>query len=265
MKKILYLFALLMMSRGLALAQTAKTTFNAESGIAQLSFEIAFDKTSYLPFEPFLVRLKVSNQTDKVLAAGRPQFLNSSSIRVITPTGETDELGGLSLVSGTNPYLMPGPVPTFKPGESYQEESVPYLPADVLSKPGRYQIQFLLYGAVESNVVEIEILNPEGIDREAFEFLNEHGRYLWFGPFQEQKNPSHFLKKFAEQYETSGYGEYAILALGSYYHSTGNFDKAKALFEKLQSSKNRLIRTQSQTVMTEIQRKIEAKSKFNNP
>jgi len=261
MKKIITISILFLISL-CSLGQTTNSERKEKTDLEKLIFEVKLNKESYLPFEPVFVTFELSNKTNKVLEAKQPpDFLRSSQIKITNPQGKTVEIRGLSLTSGGGVNL-PGYKFELKPHQSYREEYVPAIDPKVFSETGNYELQFFLNG-LESNLIEMEVVSPQGLDKAAFDFISEHGKDIWFGRMLQEEEGSNVLKIFVQNYGESGYGEYAINLLGKYYlHEEKNIDKAEVEFEKIKSSENKIIAYEAKRFLKEIeQRKQEVKSK----
>jgi hypothetical protein len=256
MRKIIALFVLLTLS-SFIFGQSLSFNLQEKSDFEKLTFEVKLNKPICLPFEPLFVKFKVSNKTDKPIVAEQPRFLLHSTIKVITPDSETIETGNLSLNSGGGPNL-PGAKFELQSYQSYEEKNVLAIDPKIFAKSGNYKLQFFLSG-LKSNIVEVEIVSPQGINKEAFEFISEHGKDIWFGKILQEKNGSSLLKTFVEQYSESDYGEYAITSLGKYYlFFEKDLDKAEAEFEKIKFSKNEMITKEANKLLADIaKRKVD--------
>jgi hypothetical protein len=262
MKKIIVLSILLFVC-SFAFGQTSGSNQPEKSGIEKLTFEVNLNRTNYLPFEPLFVKFKVTNQTDTTISAERPQFLLQSRLKVTNPKGDTVEVNGLSLTTGGGVNL-PGGGADLKPFQFYEEENVPAIDPNIFVKQGNYQLQFFLNG-LESNVVEMKILNPKGINKEAFEFINEHGKDIWFGSMLDEKNGDNLLKAFVQKFGESDYAKYAINSLGNYYlFFQKDLDKAQAEFEKLKNSENVALAQNANKTLVDIAQKKANLQKLQN-
>lgn len=256
-KRLTVLFILLMVS-SIAFTQTSDSDIKRNSGFKKLSFEFELNKNNYLPFEPLFVKFRLSNQTKTPLAADRPQFLHDSVLKVMNFRGESKEITNLTLTSSGGP-LLPGPIPILQPLQSYEEEEkVPVISSDVFAEPGKYQIQFLICG-IESNVIEITVNKPLGIDKEAFDFLNKHGKDVWFGNIFLEKDGLALMEIFVNRYAQSGYGELAIYQLGLRYFYTDQLDPAQREFEKIKTSSNKLIAETAKKSLADIEKRLKEK------
>jgi hypothetical protein len=244
MRKLIGLFILTTVSL-VVLAHTSHVQEKSKDNFEKMSFEVELNKNSYLPLEPIYAKFKFSNQTGAPLAIERPQFLVDSKLRV-SFKDKLSEFNRLTLSTG-RPQPMPGEIPVFQHGDVYERGYILNTGLEgFFPEPGSYQIQFVLYSpdggtkSIVSNLIEITIENPRGIDKEAFEFLNKYkNETLFFGG--EKGNGQFLLETFVNKYSESVYGEYAIYQLGLAYRYKNEIDKAQVEFEKIKSSKNKYI------------------------
>lgn len=255
MRKIIILLILLV-TNSVAYAQTSDLTAKRNAGFDKLTFEVELNKNSFLPFEPLLVKFKVFNQTKLPLAADNPQFLRDSVLKVTNSNGRIIEVNSL-ITSQGRALPLPGQIPILQPLQSYEEIKIPAIDSNVFSEPGKYKLQFILYGGtkpLESNVIEVAIEIPLGIDKDAFDYLNKNGKNVWFAPsFRE--NCFNLLRNFVDMYGESTYGKYAIKSLASYYFYKGELDKAQTEFEKIKDSQNKVIAEEAKRSLAEIENK----------
>lgn len=266
MKKLLALIVLVL-GASVAFSQTADLLQKRNSDFDKLTFQVELEKKSYFPFEPMRAAFQVINQTSEPLAASSPLFLLHSSLEVVNPKGDTIKISRLSNTSGGGPEL-PGANQTLQPSQRYSTVGFISIPPDVFAEPGNYKIQFELSEAdtlLKSNVSEVTIKTPQGINKEAFDFLNQHGKDIWFGgDIYETEEGEALIEAFVEKYGASIYAEPAISALANIYRSQGKLEKAKANFKKLESSKNKDFAEYSKRSLIEIERKIEENKSNNN-
>lgn len=259
MRNLIVVFLLLVCS-GPTAAQISDSNVQRNDGFDKMSFEVELNKKKYLPLEPLLVTFRVTNNSSMTLPVDRPSFRMDSILKVVNFKGETREINTLTTSHGRG-IPLPGPVPVLHPSGSYEAQVFPEMDLNIFAEPGNYKLQFVLYKpdggtkSLSSNVIEIVIDSPQGINKEAVDFLSKHGKDVWFGKvFIEEAKPS-LLKTFVKQYGHSDYGEYAILSLGRYYSYKGEFGNAKAEFKKLESSSNNFLVKLSKKELADIERK----------
>lgn len=248
---------LILIIGSLTFAQKPELTATRNAGFHKLTFTVELNKKSYLPLEPIYAKFKVTNHTNDSLAAERPQFFHDSRLRVVNQRGEEVEVSRLSASSGGT-IPLPGRRFVLSPLGFYEDESVLAIDPHILWEPGVYRLQFTLYGGekpIKSNVIEVTVDPPRGVDAEAFAFLASNGEDAWFGQAFMDDTKAPILKRFVELYSGSAYGEYAIFALANFYGNRNELDKAITELEKLASSKNALLVKQTEKVLADLRRK----------
>lgn len=259
MKKIFCLILLTTVNL-VSFAQNSMVEKKSSSNFEKMSFEVSLDNDNYMPLEPMFAKFSFANKTSDELITEIPNFLQETKIRVGFDRKIRD-INYLGSVIG-NGIRFPS---TFKPNEIYEKEEM--LGPSVgwhFTEKGTYQLQFILRSAdgshtLESNLIEIEIREPQGKDKEAFNFLNKHRDFFGLSSwFPEKKECENLLETFVNKYSQSVYGELAISSLGDTYFSKGEFDKAKAEFEKISSSDNKYIADNAKRSLTEIEAKKKA-------
>lgn len=236
MKKIIVLVFMLIANLA-AFGQSNDLTKGRDKSFGTLTFEVQSNKTNYLPFEPIFIKFRISNQTEKAVPIDDTKILTRTSLKIIDFEKKVISVNGLSLNTGGGESL-PGSRFELQSSQFYEENAVPAIRPELLAKPGNYKLQFFVQG-LESNVLDVKISVPHELDQEAFDFINQHGKDIWFGSILEEKNGDQLLKSFVEKFSNSGYGSYATISLGRYYlFFEKNLDKAQAEFEKIKDDEN---------------------------
>jgi hypothetical protein len=235
-------------------AQTTKVLTTPNRDFERMTFEVEVNKSIYLPLEPIVVKFGFINKTEDTLIADRPQFLLESRVMVFNSKKELKIITSLSPDSGRT-RKVPGPLSSFQPSEFYEIEEIPLIHFDII-EPGHYQLKFVLYSEnkqIESNKISINVFAPQGIDKEAYDFLTSNGKSVSFGDLVYMKKEGlDILKNFVKRFGHTIYGEYSIESLGNYYKFRGEFDKAQKEFEKIKFSKNPLLNKRANLSLKEI-------------
>jgi hypothetical protein len=240
-------------------AQTPAVREKDKDDFKKMSFEVALNKDSYLPFEPILAKFRFSNQTEFAQTTYNPVFLQESKIR-INFNDKITEYNTLSLIT-SKPFRLPA---IYQPGHVYeQEELLSTMLGVFFPEPGNYEIQFILSSSdaaesIASNSIHITIENPTGIDKEAYDFLKKHEKFAGlFAWASEEKNGVALLENFVSRYGESNYGNLAIYNLGVIYQAKDELDKAQIEFEKVKSGNNKIIADSANKALSDIaKRKI---------
>lgn len=235
-----------------------------------MSFNIALDKTEYFQLEPITLRCKFSNKTKEPQTTFIPSFKNESRLEVGF-NGESKQFNQIS-------YLMifltrpPEPV-TFQPGKGVEEEITLETSLDeFFPKPGIYTIRLSVKGSENlegnslwSNPVEITILEPRGINKEAFDFIQQNKinriravLFHWNNDIK-LENGKTLLEEFVSKYSGSVYGEIGIYQLGNYYRQRQECEKAKIELKKLKFSKNPRIVKDAKATLSDVEKSSCAK------
>lgn len=221
----------------------------------KMSFEIDLHKRTLVSGEPLFVKFKLSNRTRSPLSILPPLFIHDSKLKV-TINGKSSIFNDLSGTTG-GPRLLQSVPPDWLTTEEVVLGS-PYT-SYFFPKPANYQIQFVLDSAtgdktLESNVIDITIIKPSGINKEAYDFMNKHGEFFGLSSWSPlTKEDLSLLETFVRKYGRSVYGELAIVSLGTYYYvALRKFDQAIEEFEKVRFSKNTLNATEAKRSLEAI-------------
>ena len=241
-RHLILLVAPLALLIGLSVFNLAQQQDDADPALnfSNLTFEIATtNKKEFVKLEPIPITLTLSNKTTQTILGHRALGFSANLVRVfVVQEGREQEVPQLSPFA-KEMFIKPVEM---KPGESYHAKELFTLNLDSLfPKPGEYQIQAILLFpnsklTVKSNTVAIHIREPEGIDRQAFDFIQANsrssdflsGRYL----SGHQKAQS-LLERFVMNYGESVYGDYATFLLGELYFVQEEYEKASELFLKV--------------------------------
>ena len=256
MKKIITLFVVIF-CLGIFL-QSSNAQEKGRDGFEKMTFEVKFDKKNYFPVEPVFAKFKFSNQTQKLIETYAPNFVSESKVK-FKIDGKMREISWFNSIIGGG-IRFPN---TFKPNEFYEREELlgPTFGWN-FTEPGNFQLQFILRSSdgsktIESNVIDITIENPTGINKEAFDFMKKHkdffGLSSWAYAGEEREN---LLETFVNNYSQSVYGELAISSLGTVYLvSKGQLERSRIEFEKIKDSSNNVIAEDAKRSLLEIEKR----------
>lgn len=237
-------------------ARAAVAQETGQDDFENMTLRVELNKKAYLLLEPVFVKFSFSNETGTVRQAAVPSFLRESALKVGSE-GEFTVFEHLSSMGGGPAVRFPS---VFKPNEVVTEEGVlgPPFAGTFFPGPGSYQLRFVLRSSggaktIESNLIEITISEPEGEDKEAFDYLAKHKEFFglssWVPRGEEDRA---VLETFVKEYGLSAYGELAAASLGSFYLARGDLDKAEAEFNKLKLSPNRIVAEEAKHSLEEI-------------
>lgn len=228
----------------------------------KLSFDVNLNKNDYFPLEPLFAQVKVTNNTDKSLnILSTPDF--KRLYLIVKFGGKRKVFNTLFLTSGSRPGF--GIV--IDKGQSIDADIVleTYL-AEIFPEYGQYQIQFVLSNGkteklrkeIRSDIKEIIIKEPFGINKEAIEFLrqNQEQSLFWWKESGEQesieKNGRPLIEEFVNKYSETVFGELAVYQLGIHYLNGGYIEPAKLEFEKIKNSTNKYVADKAKSSLAEI-------------
>jgi hypothetical protein len=208
-----------------------------ESGnFSELTLELRAKKNRFVRLEPIPVTFSLSNQTDKEIRGHASLSLNSKYLdlyiqsnggemqKVEYPTKEPRHSG----VSSRK----------IKSGEKFQTRHLFSLGLDQLfPEAGTYRLQIVFHDdsfkeTVKSNTIEINIIEPTGVDFEAFNYLSTQVDASDF--FEGVTRPSpEKVSEFVARFGDSSYAPYAIYQLGQFHFMKGDYPEATRLLGKL--------------------------------
>ncbi len=240
-----------------------------DSVLREPSFDVRLNKKTYLLYEPMFAQFaaKLRAQDNK------PLFLNETSVKVKF-AGETKDFGKLGLITGSPQRLPKILLPNLDGLSSennlicYEKEENIERVREFFPRAGNYQIQFFLHGSAKglaSNVIDITIETPTGINKEAFNFLNQYESDTPFDWVWTQKKGVASLEEFVNKYSQSVYGDLAIQYLGNIYLAKGEFDKAWLEFEKLKNSEHKTLAEDAKRSLVVIEKRKAEREKSLPP
>jgi|GEM_PF-3594613 len=154
----------------------------------------------------------------------------------------------------------------FKPGEQIKKTAgLNFRLNTVFPKPGTYRLHVRLRSldgkdSVSSKPMELEIVQPDGLDAQALQFIRDHSEPAYFFTgIRAVKNPEQLqvLENFVAVYGESSYGDDASLALGEVQFAIRDYQKARTTLEKLSKKSNYAFAT----TVAEYLRLIEQKTR----
>lgn len=273
MKKLIEVCCIAVICMALAQLFTAQEKIN---GGVERTFRAEVEKSTYFLLEPVFVRFNLQLPSDEK----PPKVVEDVLVRV-SSKGATKEFRGLTSTISTSgdPQGLPRgniaevAVERAKPVFfDYNEDVIIDRGSEFFPEPGAYQLQFVLKFSgvtLRSNTVEINVEEPTGLNKEAFEFLNKYenpSSFYWVWKIDDGVD---CLREFVDKYGSSVYGVHAISHLAGIYLARGENDKAKAEFEKIKTSQNPMIARQAAAGLSEIARREtnlqKAKDHSENP
>ena len=234
----------------------SQTSVTVRDEFEKLSFKAEFNKNEYLPLEPIFLKLEMINKTGEPLKlSSTPSFKRIQVM--VAHNGNSKTFDNLFLLSqprngvGTEfarDQILKGDVVLEKDLDS------------IFPETGQYKVQIILTNGrigkddlseIRSKVIDIEVKEPQGIDKAAVNFLKKNQDRVLFW-WKDQDKGRDLLEAFVQNYSGSVFGEYAIFHLGLSYKGAGEFIKARNEFEKIKSSENSLISKEAKQNLAEI-------------
>ncbi len=237
-----------------------QNSFGQETNIddfENMTFEAELNKGSYLLSEPIFVKFKFANQTGLPKTSYSPVFIHESTLKVKFGD-KISSFENLSSINGVPAVRFPR---VFQPNEFTTREEL-FNSAFVgafFPEVGNYQLQFILRSAdgdkiIKSDIINIEIKNPQGTNKKAYDFLIKHKEYFglssWIFP---EKAGQSLLEIFVKNYGETVYGELAIHSLGNIYFNQGELNKSQVEFEKLKFSNHKIIADEAKDLLKKIE------------
>ncbi|HEX8195600.1 MAG TPA: hypothetical protein VF571_05260 [Pyrinomonadaceae bacterium] len=204
---------------------------------AKLTLEVSSDKNSYLQFEPIPLFFKLSNEnTIPVKWSGYLAISKNIYFLVRRDGGSENRFHGPE-----SEMIMDWE--TLQPGKHKEQENLlnQYLGEQIFPQPGRYQVRVEFnyldstFGQLQrvktmSNPITIDIQEPTGNDRQAYNFFKNT-----FEPVYkrfDQNEMLRLLQQFADNpnFKTTVYWKYIVYDLASIYFDKGENEKAEREF-----------------------------------
>lgn len=210
----------------------------AQSQPPQLSFTIKAEKGKLLIGEPLKIQMVVRNETKGDLQLEFSLSFNCPNdigVAISSDGGKTFQPYTSMAMRNAQEKFCERPYFTLKPDEEQKgEEFIGFHVASfdpmtnklegdfAFPKAGKYQLKMTLAprplpGIVESNVIEVEVVEPEGKDKEALQFLVDNQLKPFLTPeavlFPVTDETVKKLQQFLEKFPDSAYAPYVKLGL----------------------------------------------------
>ena len=198
------------------------------TGFSRLTLEAATTKQRFVRLEPMPLILTLDNRTTVPIRAQTTLLFDAHLIHLFVEDSNglrrEIELSAASAFFGAESRVM-------KPGEQRREKQLMALGLDkAFPQAGSYKIEAELHDGnseevVKSNQVVIQIIEPQGLDIEAFNFIREKATPSNFFYGVTRSTPA-TVEEFVSKYGKSTYGDYAAFLLGQFYFSRDEYEKA---------------------------------------
>lgn len=212
---------------------------NLESNIAaaqtappKLTLEVSTSQNNYLLLEPIPIKFKLLNQTNVPIIWSGSLSL-SENVYLLVKGGNGAEIRSESFFSGGG--LIGSSV--MQPGMNVEKLVLLNEKRSemIFARPGRYEVrvEFNYYKNSEgqqhekifSNAITINIQEPQGINRQAYEYIKRT-----LEPDEFNVHPSQFVllqQYFVNNFGNSVYGKYMVVKLAGTYEVLGEHAKAE--------------------------------------
>lgn len=209
----------------------------------EFSLVLETPKSRYLELQPIPLVITLKNDTQTPLTGHTVLEFGTGFLRLYIDRSDGPEeirVSTLILDVYANPRV-------FQPGEQIKRTAaLNYRLDKVFPKPGAYRLHVRLTSldgqdSVSSKPMEVEIVQPNGPDAQALQFIRDHSEPAYFFTgIQAVKNPEQLqvLENFVAVYGESSYADDASLALGEVQFATRDYEKARKTFEKLSKKTN---------------------------
>ncbi len=255
MKKVTCVLVLALIS-AIVFGQTSVVQNTGKDDFEKMTFEVGLNKNSFVISEPIFIKFKFSNHTGVPQMTYSPAFIGESELKV-SSRSKTLTHRNLSAFNGISGVRFPLTVPPAWVSTKDEILTSPFT-GYIFPISGEYQLQFILRSSgsektIKSNIINITIEKPTGINKDALDFMKEHQEFFGLSSWTDDgKNSLALLQEFVSKYDQSAYGEPAISALADIYESKNELDKAQIEFEKIKSSKNKLIADEANKALENI-------------
>jgi len=237
-KRIILIAALsLIMLAGISLRViTAQQNATPEMGsFTELTLELSSAKKRFVRLEPIPVTFSLSNQTEKEIHGHASLSLNSKYLDLYIQYND-GEMQQIEVPAKTLRYFGVTSR-NIKQGERFRQRQLLSLGLDKLfPETGVYRLQVVfrddnLKEMVKSNIIEINIVEPKGVDLEAFNYLSQIDAPDFFEGVT-NTTPEKVIE-FVDRFGDSSYAPYAIYQLGQFHFLRGDYPEAARLLGKL--------------------------------
>ena len=199
---------------------------------------LATPKERYLVLQPIPIFITLKNETETPLVGHNALEFGMGFLHLYIDRGDGPHEISVSLLT-KNVVVPPR---EFKPGEEVKTTDRLSLKLnEVFPKPGSYKLHVRLISndgkeSVSSKPIEVEIVEPDGLDAHALQFIRDHDEPAYFFTgIHAVKKPEQLqvLENFVAVYAESSYADEASFVLGEVQFAKRDYQKARKHFEKL--------------------------------
>jgi hypothetical protein len=199
---------------------------------------LATPKAQYLELQPIPLVITLKNETEAPLVGHNALEFGSGFLQLYIDRGDGPEEIAVSPFTKT----IFAPPREFKPGEEVQKlERLSFKLNKVFPQPGTYRLHVRLNShdgkeSVSSKAIEVQIVEPDGLDAHALQFIRERGdpAYFFTGAQAVKKAEKlQVLENFLAVYGETTYADEVAFVLGEVQFAKRDYQKARKFFEKL--------------------------------
>ena len=265
LRRFVLFVAPLALFAGLSVSQSAQQQNGSVRALtfSNLTLEIATtNKKEFVKLEPMPITLTLSNKTTQTILGHGTLGFSANLVKLFVARGD----GKGQEIQQLSPFpeeVFIKPI-EMKPGDGFHTKELLSLNLDnIFPQPGEYQIYAVLFDPnskreVKSNKLTVQILQPEGIDRQAFEFIQTNsrsanllsGRYL-----SGNQRAQNALEMFVQIFDKSVYGDYASFLLGELYFTQEEYNRAAEQFNKVANKADFVLADRAQKYLVEAREK----------
>lgn len=203
---------------------------------SELTLEISSKKNRFVRLEPIPVTFTLSNQTEREIPGHTSLSLGSKYLDLYIQH-DGGEMQKIEYPAKEPRYFGVTPR-NIKQGERFNRRHLISLQLDQLfPAAGVYRLQVVfqddkLKEMIKSNIIDIKIVEPTGVDLEAFNYLSTQVDASDF--FEGVIRPSpEKVSEFVDRFGDSSYAPYAIYQLGQFHFIRGDYPEATRMLGKL--------------------------------
>jgi len=262
------------MAVGIIIFTSSASRASAQSGegFSKLTLKMQSTKDRFVLLEPVPLILTLKNETAEPIEGHSAIEISQNYIKLFVKDAgnETRQIKEVSL----NRKLVGASVQMLEPGKEYQSKQILSLNLDELfPRPGTYRLHATLINnngkkEIKSNTITIHVLEPEGIDQQAFEYIKEKGTPATFFSavnLPNSKNTPDVVEEFVYNYSGSVYGDYATFLLGEFYFGNKDYAKAQEKFSKIAGRSDFILADKAKDLFTKSKDQLAKSTEQERP
>jgi len=223
-------------------------------------------KARYLELQPIPIVITLKNETDETLVGNNALEFGTGYLQLFVDRGDGPQEVSVSPFTKT----VVAPPREFKPGEEVKKtERLNFRLNKLFPQPGTYRLHVRLMSSdgkesVSSKPIEVEIVEPDGLDAHALQFIRENDDPAYFftglGAVRKPERLQ-VLENFVAVYGESTYADEASFALGEVQFGKRDYQKARKFFEKLSKKSDYAFAKEASDYLKEIEREEKKKDR----